>query len=322
MTKANRGDATDTATPWYRVSDLPPPIGVRVRVMWDGREFEAARVCHPVTRALCWVTHDRKLGAVFLPLSGELRRPADPSTPWAGWHTLRHAAPDYYQPLVPGKWSVALPKPVEFRTVSQRNHVVPGGGVAVSQTSCIHQKVDGASDQWWRDPLAIDYAPSGKVSLRMAEGRVMRAVAWCDAGRGLTLRRRTPLDVLAERAAEVEGGGDDAMSKRFHPLPQDVSDFDVAMGWYAQLNPPHRRHGTSRPWALSREQRVLLWRTRLPPLSFQEIAWCLHLRSPERPRQMYKDAIVQVWKIANSTIGNLSLAALRERNREAERRGD
>jgi hypothetical protein len=32
---------------------------------------------------------------------------------------------------------------------------------------------------WWWSPAEIVYQPSGHVTRRMAEGRVMRAVAWC-----------------------------------------------------------------------------------------------------------------------------------------------
>ena len=297
--------------PWYRVSDLPPPLGVRVRVMWDGRVFEAARVPHPVDKHECWLVHDRKLGAVFLPLSGDLRRPADPGSPWSGWHTLKQEAPDYYQPLSPERWAVPLPASVRFPTVSPRMYSAtprqprePGGG-----SQCF--EADLASKQWWRDPMAISYAPSGSVSKRMAEGRVMRAVAACGGDGGWRLRARTVATVLADFATEYQAKLDGETRVRWHPLPQDQDDFETAMRWYAQL-----KGGNGR--ALNRVQRVLFFRSLPTPLSFDEIGWELG-RSRETVRTLYARGVEECWWYANGVAGpaDRKLAALKERNRKA-----
>lgn len=312
-----------SAAPWYAVAALPPPLGVKVRVMWDARVFEAALVRHPATKALCWVTHDRSLGAVFLPLASGLRRPADPSSPWAGWHTLKGDAPDYYQPIWPDKWAVPLPEPITFREAEGRmwsarasighNQPPPDDDPLADDAR--------ASGQWWRDPLAIAYEPTGRVSQRMAEGRVMRAVAWCGAGRDLSLKSRTPNDVLAEMADFYEqAGGEFRDAARFHPLPQDVDDFETAMRWYVQLKDPPR-DGAGRPWSLNMAQRVLLYRARPVPLSFQEIGWAVH-RSAERARQVYHRAVERCHAFANGGAGpaDRALEALRQRTREARRK--
>lgn len=313
MTLAKPCETVTVSTPWYRVADLPPPLGVRVRVMWDGRIFEAARVHHPVSKRECWVVHDRKLGAVFLPLSGDLRRPDDPNSPWSGWHTLKGVSPDYYQPLFPERWSVPLPAPVEFRTVSPRMYSstprqqrLPGGDALFSNE-------DLASGQWWRDPLEIIYEPRGSVSLKMAEGRVMRAVACCGGEGGGTLQMRTSGTVLADMADEFEARlrGEELRSHRWHQLPQDRDDFETAMRWYAQL-----KTGGGR--GLVRSQRVLLWRAFAVPLSFGEIGWEIH-RTAERARQIYHSAIEACWWYANGRQGpaDRKLEALQERNRKA-----
>lgn len=322
-----------TGDPWYRIADLLPPLGVRVRVMWDGREFEAARVLHPVNKRACWVTHDRRLGAVFLPLEERLRRPNDPGTPWVGWHTLYGNMPDYYQPLRPDLWSVPLPPPVMFReapslmwsatprktsetgleTITETTGAVPGGG-----------SDDRGSGQWWRDPLAIVYAPSGHVTRVMAEGRVMRAVAVCGDDDYLTMTARTPNDLLAEiqrYIAALDAKVDSGPLERFVALPQDAQDFEIAMRWFMQLNTPESWSRRRRLWSYNRPQRVLRWRARMVPLSFAEIGFELRV-SPQRARQLYDAAIDVCWHTANGapTSAEVLIEDVRVRSRRHKRK--
>lgn len=294
--------------------------------MWDARVFEAARVLRPTTRRECWVTHDRALGAVFLPLERNMRRPADPATPWAGWHTLKGDQPDYYQPLTPERWSVPLPDPIEFRSPEPQMWSAtprqPSFAPPPDEAGAPHGSDERGSEQWWRDPLAITYEPAGRISRKMAEGRVMRAVAWCGAGQGLTLRRRTPVDVLAAMAAEEEERAAGENRPRFVPLPQDRDDFDIAMAWYTQLNPPQTWGAKRYAWSLNPPQRVLLYRARPVPLSFVEIGWVLH-RSAERARQLYHRAIDRCADLANVEAGPAAqaLEEMRRRTRAARKGG-
>ncbi|HRH14615.1 MAG TPA: hypothetical protein PK225_09675 [Azonexus sp.] len=285
------------ATPWYRVSDMPPPLGVRVRVMWGSRIFEAARVRHPVSKKLVWLTHDRNLGAVFLPLASALVRETDGATPWQGWHGLSGSEPQCYQPLNPALWAVALPEPINGATVSEVSEALPGGG----ETGSVADFGGDDADTWWLDPLAIVYQPHGRVTMRMALGRVMRAVSWCGAGGGTTLICRTTAQAL-----DMALASDPEMRapSRFVPLPQDISDFDTALGWFVQLNPPETWRGGRSAWSFNRRQRVVLWRARRVPLSFADIADRLNAAGGrrigrERARQVYESAIETCWRAAN-----------------------
>ncbi len=320
--------ARPETTHWYRTNALPPPLGVRVRVMWDGRMFEASRVLHPQHKRECWMTFDRNLGAVFLPLATGLRRGRDQSSPWQGWHDLDGHEPQYYQPLYPERWAVPLPEPV---TVSRRFPAAPGGGparIGHNNPPPDHPVADpdAASAQWWRDPLAIAYEPEGGVSLRMTEGRLMRAVAFCGAGGGAHLLApgRSPLSDVIDEIREDLARGEAIAAARFRPMPQDHDDFEIAMRWFMQLNPPETWSRHRKAWALNRRQKVPLRRARSVPLSFGEIGYEFGV-SGERARQVYVKSIDDCWRFANGRrVDGLPtpaerMAALRERNRKSRR---
>lgn len=125
------------------------------------------------------------------------------------------------------------------------------------------------------------------------------------------MRVRTTASVLADLADEIESRMRGEMKlARWHPLPQDVDDFEIAMRWYTQLGTGGKR--------LSRAQRVVLWRALPVPLSFAEISWEIR-RSSETARLVYKKAIEDCWAYANGRRGpaDAKLEALKERNRRA-----
>lgn len=327
-----------TEPDWYAAGDMLPPLGVRVRVMWDGRVFEASRVRHPESGRLKWVVLDRRRGAVYLPL--EVRRAHDPARPWDGWHTLPGSGPDYWQPLVARGWQQPLPVARRFPTVSGRmwSSTTRFSAVAEAEAAELWREMErrrGVAEaepgggsrrgQWWRDPNAVIYEPEGHVSREMAEARVMRAALWCGAGLGLTLRAQTPLSVLSAIVSEL--AEDEAPTRvRLKPLPQDHADFDTAMGWFVQLNPPESWHKRREAWSLSRAQRVIVLRASAPPWSYADIADECGWRHGEQARQGYLQAIDACWRAANGGIVDPTVptpearvAALRARNRAARR---
>jgi hypothetical protein len=183
----------------------------------------------------------------------------------------------------------------------------------------------GAS--WWNDPNAIKYQPEGEVTAHMAEGRMMRALAWADVGKGLTLFSQTAGDVLASlaeaRDSAMSGGDPDPMA-RFQPLPQDHADFLVSMNWFVRLNPPERRHRKAKQWGLSLHQKVLAWTARPIPLSSGDMA-ALVGRSDSRMRQVREQAFEMLHRVANGLPARAGwpvvdqMAALKERNRAYRR---
>ena len=77
---------------WYRSSAQLPPLTVRVRVVWDGRQFIAARAKHPTTGDDAWA---------------EFRPGSDRPKP-----VRLEGSPDLWQPLHPDAWRLPLPEPV------------------------------------------------------------------------------------------------------------------------------------------------------------------------------------------------------------------
>lgn len=168
---------------------------------------------------------------------------------------------------------------------------------------------------WWRDVTAICYQPMGEVARDMAEGRIMRALA--DSG-SLRPRLHTPttMGILARLADEkqaIEDARDDervaaAITLRFEPQQQDRTDFDTAMGWFADLYPVEERGPNWRMWSISRRQRVLWLRSLDTNLSWQDVAEEITPRaarergkvlSYQRAQQIYDATIDDVWRIAN-----------------------
>ncbi len=335
---------------WYKTSDQLPPLSVKVRVVWDGRMFEAAMARNPDAKRVMWVTVDRH-GPHWLPSQGP---PPDASRPWAGWHTLEGHQPDYWQPLNAAMWSLPLPPAHQFRETEsimwaaksrfQAVEDAEGADLAREMEADRAMARDGrpraatgkgqVPAQWWRDATQVAYQPKGEITMKMAEARILRAVAFCGVGRGLTLESRTPLDVLAAVADAYEQAMNsdppDPMA-RFRPLPCDQSDFDTAMGWFVALAPVEARGKGWKPWGLTRLQKILVWRARDVPLSFDDIGGIWNV-SGSNVKQMYHGGkgragvIEKVWRAANGLPIHRSIkvadqmAELRERNRAFKRK--
>jgi hypothetical protein len=157
----------------------------------------------------------------------------------------------------------------------------------------------------------------------MVEGRLMRAVACCGARRAGELRISPLLAEIGEAAAralaEFEATTSPDVIPRFQPLPADETDFLTAMSWFAALYPPEARpprwqklDGMAR---FNRPQKVVLWRARNVPPSFDEIGImlfgvdCKKGRREEidrrvhaagsRARYSWKAALEACWRTAN-----------------------
>ncbi len=320
---------------FYSTAQMKPPLGVKVKVVWNGRHFVAARVAHPATKRECWIAEVNRI-PVFLPADTD--RPFSPSAPWVGFGGLAGTAPELWAPLCPDKWQVPLPEPAcemdeaaQPRMWASKQEFNAAEAAAemerdradVSRETPAEAVASRVAWQWWRDASQIRYEPATALSERMAEGRLMRAVACCGAGKGLTLRAKSYSTIIVA-IAETLAGADDMPANdpgiRFEPLPQDHDDFDTAMRWFAGLNPVDMRGARHAAWSLSNRQTVLVLRSMSVPWSFDEIGDHLQL-SGERCRQINVSALKTAWKIGRGDLDPLSpqIAKLRERNRRARR---
>ncbi len=326
--------------PWYRVSDMPPPLTVRVRVQWDGRMFVAARGAEPRSGKVVWVEVTRH-GMHRVTLPGE---------------------PELWQPLYPAKWQGRLPEPVTLATAGrmwsssmsfqavedatseelardmERDREMARNGTGGSTR--FHPMEPGVL--WWRDITTIKYQQAPDITLKHCEGRVMRALAFAGV-QGPTWHGKGRVKTLAEtlaalaKAREMAGSDDSSPVPRFQQLPADRDDFDVAMSWFTALNPVELRPARAAPDYLTIEQVVMCWRALSIPLSFAEIGvevaklprsdvrdggW----RGHQRAQQVFVAAVEKCWRAANGLRVHKQLkvkdqiADLREGNRAHKRR--
>ncbi len=315
---------------WYPISALPPGR-VHVRVVWEARVFEAVRAINPATKKLGWCEYRQ----------GKIQwLPPTPKRKDLAWTP----EPDRWQPLDPDAWGLPLPEPLPVQ-VTPRMYSTRTRFAAVEEAEAselaremerdredaksrreIEAEVEEADLRWWRDITNIRYEPAGEVTPRMAEGRLLRAVAVCGAGQELTLPVHTPATVMSRlaQAAEAAQHDDTRWHGRleFRPLPQDHDDFTTAMGWFTALNPPEASR--RKAWALNRAQLIILRRTLSIPRTWTDIA-SFHRISRTRVQEIYAAAIAAVTRVANGLPAFEGrarvdhMAALRERNRSYRR---
>lgn len=308
--------------PWYAMEDAPPGR-LMVRLFWNARQFVAARIWHAKGKRWRWATIDGNGDYRSLPPGGK-RGESWPDEPQC------------WQPIDPKQWTwpagrdVPTPLPVQVTPrlvdIRPRKHDerLPVDDCAGNRTPAGN---GNHGYDWWRDASAISYAAIGTVSLRMTEGRLMRALAHCGETRprGRQPTTRTMDAEIAACMQEMEANDSRVVAARFKALPQDHSDFDIAMAWFAALNPPELWHKRREPWSLNRLQWVLIYRALDVPLTFAEIAHEFHVKQ-SRAHVLYRDAIEACWRVANgkSAYKHLSkldrMAALRERNTFHHRR--
>jgi hypothetical protein len=261
---------------WYSAQDMLPPLRVRVRVYWAGRQFEATRIVHPKRKVLAWATI-RNGELEYLPPKGRSRIWGD--------------NPDHWQPMDPATWPHPLPAPCAPSRPIQRALAIP--------SSDEHAR----NPMWWRDATAVSYAPPGAITRREAEGRLMRALNtnWRIKVDGP--RFSSNADVLARLSAErfvADDGSPVTFDWRvpFEPLGADFDDFLVAMGWFAALNPREMWSKNRKMGAMNRNQMVLVFRAMDPPSSWSFIGtrWGV---SGERVRQIYSASLDKLQRAAN-----------------------
>lgn len=286
---------------WFATDSMPPPLRVRVRISWAGREFEAVRLVHPKKKRILWATIiDGE--AVYLPPKGRNKI-------W-GEH------PQLWQPVDMATWEHALPEPQRL--------AIPNWPRPQEIVSRETSSWDG---MWWRDVTLIAYSSSGEISRREAEGRLMRAL-----NTNLRIKVERPgfqscSDVLARLSQEkMDLETDEPLGHDwrppFEPLGVDLDDFLTAMAWFRALNPREMWHKRRRFGDMNRAQAVLLYRSLDPPASWDFIGrkWGV---SGERVRQIYKSSLDKIERAANGrpvfkhVRVTDPMIEVRERNRRA-----
>lgn len=329
---------------WYSLSDLPQ-VRAHVRTRWM-----AHGVPHEIEPMRFWNQRTKSWGWVRLTADGELEHLPPKGRSKAFWSP----EPACWQPIDPATWvwpGGKVPKPLAPHQVPRLEGVTTKMQ-AVSDAEAAEMAREMEADRetaraqgdghkrtfevrWWVDSTNIRYEPAGEISPRMAEGRVLRALAWCGAGKGLTVKSTTVGSLLA-RMAEVASGEAAAAEAerdarlhnlpRFQPLPRDHEDFPVAMNWFGAINPPENWGPRREAWALNRVQRVMLMRTLTIPLSWEDIGAVMHFSGP-RARQLYVRGMEMCHRVANGGAAYPGrkvvdqIAALKQRNREHRRAG-
>lgn len=291
---------------WYRSADMLPPLHKRVRVHWAGRVLSAIRTMHPTKKRLTWVTiRDGELE--FLPPKGRARswgddppfwQPEDPAT----WTDPLPAAiyipePKRYVPsLVYGAVEEATAADLAREMEADRESARASKDEALSKT-------ERAPLHWWRDATLIQYSPQGSISLREAEGRVMRAIctSW-DISNGAPRLSTNAATIARMSYSRLDLSQDGVAHKDWRPPfehnGRDEDDFLLASSWFNALNPPEFWKSERKLGAYNRAQQILVGRAMDPPLSWTYLGLRYGV-TDERVRQIYKETIEKIWRAAN-----------------------
>lgn len=291
----------DVDDPWYAIEHLPRGK-CRIRVRRDSWLVEAATEV------------DRRGVRHWHEVVGRELRPL----PWQ---------PVAWQPRSAAAWrwpNGAEPPPaLPVLVVPQMASI---GGVAFDAATAAaemeaEREVAGArrhdepaddGGQWWRDVARVDYQRMGSVTRDMGEARIMRALILERTIRMDMARYKSNAAVLAAlKLTLADVLADEPEADWVPPLvpqPEDWRDFDVVMGWLAEV-------GTTK-----RELTVMRARMHAPPLAYSQIADALGIKR-QRARQIYVSAIDDLVEAANRPPRRAMarIAALKERNRAARR---
>lgn len=291
-----------TADPhWYDLDDLPRGR-VHVRVRYGAYVLAAAAM------------PDKRDGLKWYEVVGRELRPMK-RRPEA-WQPLNADA--YVWPL--GARPTPLPVEVSPRMASVGRLAFAATDAAEEMENDVFPGVAAGAQpdrqqQWWRDASLIRYEAAGDVTRLMAEGRLMRALAlerlmrldmapYRSNAAALADLKRTLADVLADVP-------DEDWTPPLRPAPADWADFEVVMGWVADVWPSRR--------AIS----VLRARMLTPPATWVQIG-DEHRMSATHAKRIYNRLIDLVSEAANrSGPGRRArqISELQERNRAARRDG-
>lgn len=182
---------------------------------------------------------------------------------------LRNPEPDSFKPFAGEAWPDPLPEPLTPA------HSMPVKSPAAAEPDA----PDPIDDLEWPRP----YAQPGSITRREAEIRVLRALRV----------QSVNAEVGVSGACGPRAYGDSALAAwaadtaepHWEPTRRDIADELVAMAWFCQL------------WSW-KSQDALRCRAAVPRYSWRQIGQRLKV-SRERARQVYAEALDEVWAIAN-----------------------
>jgi hypothetical protein len=299
---------------------MRPPLTVKVRVQWAGRQFIAARARHPDTGLDLWGEYKSMISDVphRVTLPGQ---------------------PDLWQPLAPDAWQLPLPEPVtlaeagrmstertRFALVDEAEAADLAREMEADRATANAAPQVGASRrdeerQVWRDIWRITYEPVGRITAKSGdlakstgEGRILRALCYDQTIKvGHRKALKTSGSLLAEYGRTPEAPSAEELTHDwrppFQPDPSDISDYENVIA--GAIN----EYGWS-----TQEEEILRMRALDPPYSFALIGYQYDF-SRQRARQIYCRAIKNICDAANGKIfrdAKGKLQKLRKANREAK----
>ena len=289
---------------WYSFDDLPGGR-LRVRVRWPGYIVEAAsEIDKRGTRRWFEVR-----GKELKPLKARL-------SAWQPLDATRWQWPNGIEPQpLPMRLTPALATigGVSFDAATAAAEMEEWREAARANADPAPEDRQGLP--WWRDVTRIIYEPMGSISLEHGEARIMRHLI-LEAGMPMDLRRqKSNAAVLADlKLSWVDIYGEQSRGDDWQPplvpLQPDHDDFDVVMGWFAEVSPRER------------EMIVLRGRMMSPPLTWVVLGGMIK-RHWTRSQQIYKEAIGDLIAAGNRPRhrAEARIAEVRERNRVARIRG-
>lgn len=293
--------SSHAAPHWYPIGTMTR-IGVPVVISWGWFEGPAVLLRDAKRKTLYWATY-RDGKVVKLPERNASTRdwPTEP----VGWR--------------PGAdWTGPLPQPLPFQTPPRAPQIDPStrahpfNNASADGLNASNADFTGALNPssgpepisrtpWWHEPRPIWHADNARHA-EAVEYRLLRAVAQVDDIGAPGLARQRPLEAFKtteEATADMGRTVLNEIAPRFRPVPSDLSDFDTAMAWFVALNPPEHWADSRRVWSLSNRQWAVFYRSRSIQYTYGEIADRLKLRSKQRARYYYDDAIKRCHAIAN-----------------------
>lgn len=298
------------APDWWAMRHLPQCQVLRIVTAWTGFEIEAAYLRHPKTKQLTLYDYDRAtaMGELIALPTAVMTKAGSGASPgrWrpydlGKWVWPNGIVPEPLRPEVrPQMWSATQRfQAVEDAESAELAREMQGWRDAASATQATAGEGFAESEaeplqQFWINPYLVTYSPPGRITMREAEGRLMRAfsaewwirVEWPRLGisslYSMVKPEETPLDLPPLRPALG---------------PHDEADMMTALAWLKG--------------AEAREARVLRLRGAIPAMTWAAIGRSRGVKlSGQAARATYERALAAVTFRANGGIDTDETAAV------------
>lgn len=296
------------------MDDLPPERR-QVRLIAQGRVFEAVRGTPPGGSGMIWGARQPKTGGVaqWLPgLEPEAWQPISLVT----WEWPRGVVPEPLASTTGLMWSSTTRfGAVEDAESAELARDMERDRDCARRGSSMGGEADAPEPQKWRDVHEVAYREPGGITVAEVEARVCRALSY-DRLIPLDIKRqRTNAAVLADLKQWLEvSDADPTVDWRppFKQAAQDIEDYPRVMDWITEVY-----CDTPGGWERSRESEIMAGRIKDPPESWDEIAEAQGV-SRRAVRKRYDRLMQKLAVVANGGADG-KLAALAARVQESNR---